>query len=155
MKICSRSPRGNVDWNKGKRHCMNTFFPSFPTRERGLKLWSPGISLRSYPSFPTRERGLKCRRGCKNHIGHSVVPHEGTWIEISVLPLYLWLCHVVSHEGTWIEMEKKQCLGCLLSSFPTRERGLKSGYDLNFFSHFVSFPTQECGLKSRSHMRSL
>ena len=85
----------------------------------------------------------------------SVVPHEGTWIEISVLPLYLWLCHVVSHEGTWIEMEKKQCLGCLLSSFPTRERGLKSGYDLNFFSHFVSFPTQECGLKSRSHMRSL
>ena len=59
----------------------------------------------------------------------------------------------IEHVG--IEMEKKQCLGCLLSSFPTRERGLKSGYDLNFFSHFVSFPTQECGLKSRSHMRSL
>ena len=84
-----------------------------------------------------------------------VVPHEGTWIEIIKLNYKRRERIVVPHEGTWIEMEKKQCLGCLLSSFPTRERGLKSGYDLNFFSHFVSFPTQECGLKSRSHMRSL
>ena len=54
-------------------------------------------------SFPTRERGLKylsCEGGL---LQHSVVPHAGTWIEISFR----------------IELH------CRKSSFPTRERGLK------------------------------
>ena len=33
-----------------------------------------------------------------------VVPHVGTWIEISVIPYPLSLSFVVPHVGTWIEI---------------------------------------------------
>ena len=35
-------------------------------------------------SFPTRERGLKCLGVEVSDAAASVVPHEGTWIEISM-----------------------------------------------------------------------
>ena len=63
-----------------------------------------------------------------------VVPHAGTWIEIT-----LYFCNtdryrVVPHAGTWIEIrlcfiDKKK----FLKSFPTRERGLKY--------HFIGLQT--------------
>ena len=33
-----------------------------------------------------------------------VVPHEGTWIEISILSATIESIPVVPHEGTWIEI---------------------------------------------------
>ena len=78
----------------------------------------------------------------------SVVPHEGTWIEIansyiihgrkmsfptrerglkSFTPGVPGTpCAVVPHEGTWIEIPDKYAVGEFVLSFPTRERGLKS-----------------------------
>ena len=55
-----------------------------------------------------------------------VVPHEGTWIEIEN-PNDLDIApNVVPHEGTWIEMLFVNVKMRIPSSFPTRERGLKS-----------------------------
>ena len=56
---------------------------------------------------------------------------------------------VVPHAGTWIEIDQKTKQEELKTSFPTRERGLKSER-----SHVVgvavsSFPTRERGLKFR------
>ena len=77
-----RSPRGNVDWNLKPYLCYKYIIPSFPTRERGLKLLM---------HWPERYRRM-------------VVPHAGTWIEIifpiSFAPVFL----VVPHAGTWIEI---------------------------------------------------
>ena len=56
---------------------------SFPTRERGLKSYPVNENGGNFLSFPTRERGLKCKL-CLECIGILVVPHAGTWIEISV-----------------------------------------------------------------------
>ena len=59
-------------------------------------------------SFPTRERGLKCHSPGRADVLESVVPHEGTWIEIAILvPPYV-LISVVPHEGTWIEIKQKR-----------------------------------------------
>ena len=59
-------------------------------------------------------------------IQRSVVPHEGTWIEIEAsvqIPLY---GYVVPHEGTWIEITEHSVSPFRKQpSFPTRERGLK------------------------------
>ena len=60
-------------------------------------------------SFPTRERGLKYSMRENDHCLDLVVPHEGTWIEISSSEQF----HFV------------------LLSFPTRERGLKYGYNIS------------------------
>ena len=54
-------------------------------------------------SFPTRERGLKSPETLHVLQAESVVPHEGTWIEIT----------------------KTMYINPLYRSFPTRERGLK------------------------------
>ena len=54
-----------------------------------------------------------------------VVPHEGTWIEITEAG-DLWAKDlVVPHEGTWIEINLDVEALARLVSFPTRERGLK------------------------------
>ena len=102
----------------------------------------------------------------------AVVPHEGTWIEITLhysddtQPLW-----VVPHEGTWIEIVAYLQASTKWLSFPTRERGLKwVRYELNpvypgrsprgnvdwnrtpvnqCFHLRKSFPTRERGLKSR------
>ena len=55
---------------------------SFPTRERGLKLYHLDFFFHHLLSFPTRERGLKyCPTGTLIYVD-DVVPHAGTWIEI-------------------------------------------------------------------------
>ena len=78
---------------------------SFPTRERGLKYGTDHFRIKSVLSFPTRERGLKLhvywrtgksrnRRSPRGNVDWNppeleraldlyVVPHAGTWIEIS------------------------------------------------------------------------
>ena len=38
---------------------------------------------------------------------YSVVPHEGTWIEIKMSNDYCMKQLVVPHEGTWIEIGDK------------------------------------------------
>ena len=77
---------------------------SFPTRERGLKLARKLRGFCSVWSFPTRERGLKFRHWTISQQSAPVVPHAGTWIEIStkIRPSISFL--VVPHAGTWIEI---------------------------------------------------
>ena len=44
-----------------------------------------------FPSFPTRERGLKLIECHLRSGGYFVVPHAGTWIEIRQFPPLLYL----------------------------------------------------------------
>ena len=62
-------------------------------------------------SFPTWERGLKyCDKGSGKQ-SCIVVPHVGTWIEITSLAKNMISSNVVPHVGTWIEIsEHKQNL---------------------------------------------
>ena len=76
------------------------------------------------PSFPTRERGLKYEANM-TATDRMVVPHEGTWIEITARLRIL------------IPMK----------SFPTRERGLKYAHGRPDGHKLPSFPTRERGLK--------
>ena len=124
MKICRRSPRGNVDWNTLPPEMTTDRALSFPTRERGLKLLWLLQWQQLTTSFPTRERGLKWYLRM-SHSGSPVVPHEGTWIEMEMQKTSGSLCVVVPHEGTWIEIPVCSRCTWLLLSFPTRERGLK------------------------------
>ena len=55
-----------------------------------------------------------------------VVPHAGTWIEICGVETCRDCCLVVPHAGTWIEMRALHLVRIRSVSFPTRERGLKS-----------------------------
>ena len=57
--------------------------------------------------------------------GKPVVPHEGTWIEIHMERIIIAVGVVVPHEGTWIEIDLKSFFQLKGRSFPTRERGLK------------------------------
>ena len=56
-----------------------------------------------------------------------VVPHAGTWIEITITKVPRSEMRVVPHAGTWIEIQGVACYNFLRGSFPTRERGLKYG----------------------------
>ena len=56
-------------------------------------------------SFPTRERGLKFCSSSFVIVALPVVPHAGTWIEISVLSTSPFHHVVVPHAGTWIEIQ--------------------------------------------------
>ena len=147
MKICRRSPRGNVDWNRGgmspilavirrsPRGNVDWNFLAAPGRIRRCVVPHEGTWIeiefraqKSYvlSSFPTRERGLKSGWAAARGGRSLVVPHEGTWIEIPLLllnPVSLW---VVPHEGTWIEIVLVPPYPNFKLSFPTRERGLKS-----------------------------
>ena len=76
---------------------------SFPTWERGLKSESKVVYLMMHESFPTWERGLKLSKMLRM-IAKYVVPHVGTWIEISVVIQRLRQIMVVPHVGTWIEI---------------------------------------------------
>ena len=78
-----------------------------------------------------------------------VVPHAGTWIEITVAHEVIAGQWVVPHAGTWIEIKDRSRNGAQApSSFPTRERGLKSAYASDGQQSSSSFPTRERGLKS-------
>ena len=59
-----------------------------------------------------------------------VVPHAGTWIEISKVPFTDVSALVVPHAGTWIEILLSEYTYIHTQSFPTRERGLKSFMEL-------------------------
>ena len=98
---------------------------SFPTRERGLKLLNFWQLWFKKLSFPTRERGLKYEmirnkitcisrspRGNVDWNLHNHIENHGHYT-------------VVPHEGTWIEMAKMHYYFIWVQSFPTRERGLK------------------------------
>ncbi len=77
-----------------------------------------------------------------------VVPHEGTWIEILPLGKNRPRMAVVPHEGTWIEMQTHIWTDeSERSSFPTRERGLKFLDEMKMTGGPLSFPTRERGLK--------
>ena len=58
-------------------------------------------------------------------VWHTVVPHAGTWIEITENKTALETAKVVPHAGTWIEIENAKISRIKTTSFPTRERGLK------------------------------
>ena len=60
-----------------------TVFPSFPLRERGLKLLCMKALLSEPLSFPLRERGLKQALYRQLLPVIQVVPLAGTWIETS------------------------------------------------------------------------
>ena len=60
-----------------------------------------------------------------------VVPHAGTWIEIPWRYALLPAVRVVPHAGTWIEIFSIASNAAPISSFPTRERGLKYPFCLN------------------------
>ena len=99
-------------------------------------------------SFPTRERGLKLFRTSLAQCPVIVVPHAGTWIEIWHDLLTNYDKPVVPHAGTWIEiMINPQTVDTDTWSFPTRERGLKYNWRFNLADCVASFPTRERGLK--------
>ena len=76
---------------------------SFPTRERGLKLYRIDNQRMPCRSFPTRERGLKLTYPPHRIILNGVVPYAGTWIETPGLINIQLPCLVVPYAGTWIE----------------------------------------------------
>ena len=98
-------------------------------------------------SFPSRERGLKQVDNIVGDNNVRVVPLAGTWIETPVFRLMIDRHPVVPLAGTWIETPKKRSkrqkqtvvplagtwietkgisgLVVNLTSFPSRERGLK------------------------------
>ncbi len=70
-----------------------------------------------------------------------VVPHAGTWIEIDIWEFINSEHIVVPHAGTWIEIADRNW-GFLpaSTSFPTRERGLKSKYKQSYIRAFGRSP---------------
>ena len=102
------------------------------------------------PSFPTRERGLKLDDIENDENVQTVVPHAGTWIEMSTYPHVISYFSVVPHAGTWIEIMMLTFDAEELKSFPTRERGLKLTASLRLRWTYLSFPTRERGLKFHS-----
>ena len=120
---------------------------SFPTRERGLKFLLGEVNEKRIWSFPTRERGLKSLLISDTAAARHVVPHEGTWIEITITGF------AVSTVMSFPTRERglKSCCqidtDCLELSFPTRERGLKFQKRKKLLPSKKSFPTRERGLK--------
>ena len=76
-------------------------------------------------SLPSRERGLKLHGQAGKRKRELVAPLAGAWIEINV-----------SHVSP-----------LALRSLPSRERGLKSEYDLDPTDWCTSLPSRERGLK--------
>ena len=100
-------------------------WPSFPTRERGLKLQGLCGKEVAFLSFPTRERGLKLFEKSDFFKEGGVVPYAGTWIETKRNVAADPLMNVVPYAGTWIETGSAGGIPGDSPSFPTRERGLK------------------------------
>ena len=125
MKICRRSPRGNVDWNIRWLHWLLADFSSFPTRERGLKCSLPYC-------FPALRR-----RSPRGNVDWNV------WVVLIVHDR-----HGRSPRGNvdwnkdWRRKDTNRA-----KSFPTRERGLKCHVSWPDGERWLSFPTRERGLK--------
>ena len=102
-------------------------YPSFPTRERGLKSVYRAVLVCYRVSFPTRERGLKFVRKKRKFITKVVsFPTRERGLKSDWFKQEHKQKLVVPHAGTWIEIKEKQTDSELMLSFPTRERGLKS-----------------------------
>ena len=52
----------------------------------------------------TEGRGLKCSMAEQYGLTDEVVPHGGTWVEISAATCNPLLFDVVPHGGTWVEI---------------------------------------------------
>ena len=104
---CSRSPRGNVNWNRVSIVTWKFIFGRSP---RGNVNWNTFVNA-----------------GTKRII---VVPHVGTWIEIINSGSESISYAVVPHVGTWIEIATTCPDANSTRSFPTWERGLK--YTMNW-----------------------
>ena len=87
------------------------------------------------------------RIGCKRR-NNEVVPFAGTWIEILGYGSVLATLGVVPFAGTWIEIYRGCNTRHFSSSFPSRERGLKSEFARLLPQPVESFPSRERGLKS-------
>ena len=70
----------------------------------------------------------------------SVVPLAGTWIEILIRFRLSFPCVVVPLAGTWIEILRLLIGFKLVSSFPSRERGLKYRKRLFVLMYFRRSP---------------
>ena len=77
-------------------------------------------------SLPTRERGLKWQIAVITQKGGLVAPYAGAWIEIAWVREQFKDSKVAPYAGAWIEIDADfDKLVKVLSSLPTRERGLK------------------------------
>ena len=125
MKICRRSPRGNVDWNNLMRlvlakhcvvphegtwieiaccHCLASACSSFPTRERGLKLNIINFCMSVYSRSPRGNVDWNFQRLGNVFCQIRSFPTRERGLKCSyrgTLPRS-WV--VVPHEGTWIEI---------------------------------------------------
>ena len=78
-----------------------------------------------------------------------VVPHAGTWIEISSISRSIKITHTsFPTRERGLKYSVYLPLYCAYRSFPTRERGLKSDGVIRCIDLILSFPTRERGLKS-------
>ena len=100
---------------------------SLPSRECGLKYYSPSGWSTPDGSLPSRECGLKFCHLVSELAVRSVTPLAGVWIEITVL------------QGVY---------GFEKESLPSRECGLKWEPLTGVEMELMSLPSRECGLKS-------
>ena len=121
-----RSPRGNVNWNKLYSAPQPRIWGSFPTWERELK-WASIRPFTFYKeSFPTWERELKLVINVIACALCLVVPHVGTWIEISICRTWWTIRKSRSPRGNvnWNNVGY-DIYDIFDASFPTWERELK------------------------------
>ena len=147
---------------------------SLPSRERGLKCkycnftleerqvapfagaWIEIVhilpSIAQTASLPSRERGLKSEIPNHPEIVAIVAPFAGAWIEMaSNAPARIYSA-VAPFAGAWIEIALLcSQLPVLLSSLPSRERGLKFLRGSGSYQHKESLPSRERGLKYVCH----
>ena len=109
VEICSRSPRGNVDWNRARNWRMVQYRTVVPHAGTWIEI------------------ATMLQSGVQNF----VVPHAGTWIEILDSIKKPSISLVVPHAGTWIEIVQANMFWSSSTSFPTRERGLKWIFSLH------------------------
>ena len=103
-------------------------------------------------SLPSRERGLKYRPQQRNVMKLLVAPFTGAWIEISNRSLASLRATVAPFTGAWIEILPQARSRPVMSSLPSRERGLKSYKAFECRATMSgSLPSRERGLKYRGN----
>ena len=166
----SRSLHGGVDWNKLDQEKTNCNNQSLPSRGRGLKLWTKTVWTYTDKSLPSRGRGLKLERlrdelnkkmslpsrgrGLKydsissNKFSCQVAPFTGAWIEINYMlrNFYLRFCRSL-HGGVDWNKELKSDWSVIVTSLPSRGRGLKLDQANEYDLPAESLPSRGRGLK--------
>ena len=126
VKICCRSPRGNVDWNLQVKPSIRIWLSRSPRGNVDWNILHPSAQNGSLRRSPRGNVDWNMRIS-KWRLMPIVVPHAGTWIEMSFEFCDILSCKVAPHAGTWIEINiQKEYNNTVRRSFPTRERGLKS-----------------------------